>query len=424
MPFQQALNTANTLWRQNTNQVAQQDGYIALLRALVHFAGGKATPGTVTYAGTGNGTIDDIDGGVDAPTETWTVTFSDATNFSVSGSVSGAQAAGTVDNNYTTTGNPLTSLISFRINSGGTAFQNGDAFTIPVTVGALASDGNQWILDRWSPFTTAGNGFNAIDDQTSIGTTGSLIWHGQGNGSEAFYAGISLTETPASQIWNLVHRMYTGFSASANWDIGVDPTDEQFTALWDNDMDYWFVVNARRYVVAAVVSTTMHAFYQGCILPFASPAEWPYPVAQFCEKQDEEAYNSTATSFGQGICNAQIGNQQLRDTSGNWLEATTITTWPFDTGSADGADQWWGGQLENMPSGDNQLVPITSVLNGASTIAPLTTMDVYGTLQGCFAVTGFNITPQTVLSIGGTAYLVVNNIFRLDRNDFWALELS
>ena len=422
MPFQQALNTANTVWRQNTNQVAQQDGYIALLRALVHFAGGKATPGSVTYAGTGNGLIDDIDGGVDAPTETWTITFSDATNFSVSGSVSGAQSAGTVNTNYTTTGNPLTSLISFRINSGGTAFQNGDAFTIPVTVGALASNANQWILDRWSPFTTAGGGFNAIDDQASVGTTGSLIWHGQGNGSEAFYAGISLTETPASQIWNFVHRMYTGFSPTANWDTGVDPTAEQYTAFWDNDMDYWFVVNTRRIVVVAVVSTTMHAFYQGAFLPFASPAEWPYPVGQWCEKPDSEPYNSTVAGFGHGIINDFTGIQVFRDNAGNWID-TGIANWPYTVGS-DGARSWIAGQLENLPSGDNQLLPITILKDGGTTSAPLVDVDVYGVLQGCFWVTGFNVTPQSTLNIGGTDYLIVNDIFRTERDDFWALELS
>ena len=121
MSFVKAINTSVSVWRQNTNQVAQQDGYLALLRSLVHFAGGKALPGAVTYVGTGNGLIDDIDGGVNAPSETWTIAMTSPTAFTVTGSVSGAQSTGTTGANYTTSGNPLTSLISFRIDVGGTA---------------------------------------------------------------------------------------------------------------------------------------------------------------------------------------------------------------------------------------------------------------------------------------------------------------
>ena len=426
MPALVNLDTANTVWRQGTNQVTVQDGHRALLRAIVHFAAGKALPGTVTYSGTGTGTINDIDGGVDAPTETWTIEFTDATNFTVTGSVSGAQAAGTVGQNYTTTGNPLTSLISFRITAGGTAFVATDSFTIPVTEGPLASDPDQWILDRWSPFTTAGNGFNAINDRASTGTTGSLIWHGQGNGSEAWHAGIALAETPASQIWNFVQRAYTGFSPSQNWDTNLNASDEVFSAAWNNDMTYWVVVNSRRIASVWVVSTTMHAFYQGAILPFASPAEWPFPMCLIGEKDDEEAWNSTAAAFTHGFVNPSESNAVLRDTAGNWLEQTdqtqALSSFPGSTAATVGGPRSWWDNHENFPSGDNQLFPLTfirlPILN-----QPLT-MDTLGVPQGVYIVTGFNITPQTVLTIDSVDYLVVNDIFRTERDDFWALELS
>ena len=83
--------------------------------------------GTVTYAGTGNGTITEVWAGADAVAETITVTLSSATAFSVSGSVSGALGAGTVGTKFTS------AQIEFLITAGGTAFVNTDAFTIPVT---------------------------------------------------------------------------------------------------------------------------------------------------------------------------------------------------------------------------------------------------------------------------------------------------
>ena len=420
------LLTSALVWEQATNQVNTEIGYIPLYRALVHYAGGKALPGAVTYAGTGDGLIQDIDGGVDAPSETWTIVFSDATDFTVDGSVSLSQAGGSIGENYVTTSSPLDSLISFRIEAGGTAFQAGDTFTIPVTVGPLASHANQWILDRWSPFTTAGDTFAAIDDQTTNGTTGALIWHGQGS-SESWQAGIAVA--PSLENWAL--RAYTGFSASASWDTNLGASPETFIALFDTtSLRYWLVVNSRRIVVVAKVGANLHAMYQGAILPFASPAEWPYPMLSTGENEVAIVQSETGDiGFSHGIVSAGDDTGHLRDNAGNWLifnsGATSpngeVSNYPFGVTSGINPRAWWVGH-ENFPSGDHQLMPITLVHPPQSGL-PLTG-DTFGVLDGCFAVTGFALTAETVLSIGGTDHLVVNDIFRTSPDDFWALELA
>ncbi len=61
--------------------------------------------------------------------ETITITFSSASAFSVSGSVSGALGSGTVENLFTATGNK----IRFLITAGTSAFVSGDTFTLTVT---------------------------------------------------------------------------------------------------------------------------------------------------------------------------------------------------------------------------------------------------------------------------------------------------
>jgi len=318
MAFQQGIDTAGSIWRSGSGVIVAEDAHRALLRQIIHFACGKALPDDASFSppATGNGTIEDIDGGVDAPTETWTISFTSATDFTVTGSVSGAQPAGTVNSNYTTTGDPLTSLISFRITPGSTAFVPGDEFSFDVTLGPLSTQNSQWILDRWSPFTTAGDGFNAIDDTVSVGTTGAPILHGQGDGSESFTIGLAPVETPASQIWNFKIRGYTGFSVAENWETNLGASDAVYTALWNNDMTYWLVVNSRRLCATWVVSTTMHSLYAGAILPFASPQEWPYPLAIIGEKGDEEPWSSTSTQFHHGIMRPDTSNGWLRRLDG------------------------------------------------------------------------------------------------------------
>lgn len=83
-----------------------------------------------SFTGTGNGKMVNLqaDSSVlpssPAASETWTITFTSDTTFTVSGSVSGATTAGTVgvayDNNY----------INFTINAGSTAFVAGDVFVV------------------------------------------------------------------------------------------------------------------------------------------------------------------------------------------------------------------------------------------------------------------------------------------------------
>ena len=99
-----------------------------MLRIIKHFACGQLNEDS--YAGTGNGLIKRLSVMADnAPEEVWTLTATSATNFTVSGSTSGAQADATVDTFYDN------GLISFIILSGGTAFVASDAFVLSSTNG-------------------------------------------------------------------------------------------------------------------------------------------------------------------------------------------------------------------------------------------------------------------------------------------------
>ena len=83
--------------------------------------------GTVTYAGTGNGRLTEVSGGADSVAETITVTFSTATAFAVSGSVTGSMGSGVVGTRF------ASPQISFFVSAGSAAFVNTDAFTVPMS---------------------------------------------------------------------------------------------------------------------------------------------------------------------------------------------------------------------------------------------------------------------------------------------------
>lgn len=80
-----------------------------------------------SYSGTGNGVMSNIVADVDAVEETWTITFTSATSFTVSGSVSGPTAVGAVGSTYDN------NFVNFKITAGSTPFVAGDVFTLTLS---------------------------------------------------------------------------------------------------------------------------------------------------------------------------------------------------------------------------------------------------------------------------------------------------
>jgi len=117
-----ALNTAGTNPTLAIKLQHAQDGDIVT----------SVTPGS----NTGNGTCTQVYGGADSVAENITITFTSATAFGVTGSVSGAMAAGTVGTLY------QSAICEFMITAGSAAFVNGDTIVIVTTARTYADVGS------------------------------------------------------------------------------------------------------------------------------------------------------------------------------------------------------------------------------------------------------------------------------------------
>ncbi len=98
--------------------------YIDLLDQLDLFLTSYGTAFGLTYAGVGDGRLTEYRGGGAAVAQTFTITATSATTFTVVGSVTGSHADATVGAPYS---NPR---VGFTIVDGATAFQAGDVFTL------------------------------------------------------------------------------------------------------------------------------------------------------------------------------------------------------------------------------------------------------------------------------------------------------
>ena len=130
-----------------------------------------------TYSGVGDGTLTDYAGKAASVAEMITIEATSVTNFTVTGSVTGALAAATVGTPY------ASSVVDFTLTAGGTAFEAGDTFTLQTTpawermrydgcLGASYQSGANWDAGSTNNYTKAFDHTNS--HARSLGVPASL----------------------------------------------------------------------------------------------------------------------------------------------------------------------------------------------------------------------------------------------------------
>lgn len=495
--------------------------------------GALAAQRVVSFAGTGTGTLSPAAVYPGYQFEQWTIkctaTAANGGTFSVTGSVSGAQASATVGTHYDN------GKIKFTLNDGGTDFALDDTFTLtsPIwdvlrwvplaplagqpylassqdstsTTPALAFDGvitgavgwrtfsgqaaPSWIQTRfddvveitefrirsWSTnlnraprdfalqysddgltwttyYTVAGaTGWGANEQRTYTVTPTTDQRHAYwrlnitANNGDATYTEINeleLRETAAGpnlalstlvpelivkgpgaagqdQVFVGLQRYALSTSDWFNWRmrtfIGYVPDNtfasqpgagtERAVALWDQSIPYWFVANGRRFVAAAKVSTVYEAMHGGLILPYATPAQYPYPVLIGGTLGSASSTRWSDTSAGHSVFAYAPGTLALRNVVGTQI-APDI--WPSSPGASATLYNYRPAPGDSYP-----LFPIELQDGGPNR---------YGYLDGVYFVPGFAAAVEDVVQIGGINHVMLLNVFRTGVRDFWALRLE
>ncbi len=396
-------------------QIGTATDYSDLLSQLDTFLTSQGMTLEPAFAGTGNGTIANLVGGSASVAETITITFTDATHFDVAGTVTGAIASGTTGSAFTST------KIKFTITAGGTAFVAGDVFTVATTP--------KWISKR----RTAG-------DQ--------MIWQAPGNGGlDAILVGAKLFSSVTADYYNwrlggfLAFDAGLAFENQAGYVGGVAQAQPSpVLNLWDSSIPYWFIANGRRVIVIAKISTVYVAAYLGFLAPYASPGSFPYPLvvggsmawdglsAAAIEPSATDArwrWSYTGTEIhsfpmshgGSASGNPQGAQLRMRLTGGNWQGFIAANDpqwgriWPIEDSHAGGMLDW------------------RADLDGGYSILPVVLRDpqipnTYGELEGVGAITGFQQSAENTITAGADQWLVVPDVFRGSKVDYFAVKLA
>ena len=229
------------------------------------------------------------------------------------------------------------------------------------------------------------------------------------SGTEEIYVGIRTYQDVANDYYNLCVAGFTGYVSGNTFDTqpGVRLSG---VPAHNQRIDYWMTINGQRLAIAMKVGTPVYeSLYIGKFLPYATPSQYPYPliVGGMLTGAAATRFSDSAHSMGYKGNKAALG---MRFTTGAYL---TPFTWPWGSTTLMEANPGINSQMR--PAGTSyKLLPV--VLYDAT--------NVFGELDGVFAITGFDNTVENTLTIGGVDYVVIQDVARTGFIDYYALRLD
>ncbi len=379
--------------------------YLDLLNVLETFLTAQGMAGYPADAGTGNGVISGLIGGASSVAESFAVTATDATHFSVVGSISGSLGTATA-------GTPFThAKLNFTITAGGTAFIAGDVFSFLIT----------------PPWTIS---FSSSDHR---------IWKAPGNsGTEAIFVGVQpfFNTSGAYYNWNLngftgydsTNALFTTQPGAVQWNGFTYDAQLPILTLWNSSIPYWIVANGRRVMMLAKVSTVYVQMYLGYILPYPSPGQYPYPLFVGGNLAWEDSAPAVGDArWGWAYAGAENANfyQMARAVSAERECAGRLRT---PAGHWLGFDGNWANYIGSMWPYNHGAQDVRPNLDGSYPLLPVILSDglpnIYGELDGLLWTTGFGASPEDTVTIGNAQYVFGQNVFRANRSNFHAMRLQ
>lgn len=300
-----------------------------------------------------------------------------------------------------------------------------------------------------------------------------VIFKAPGNaGSDEIFTGIRSEYNAAAGWYNLFMNGYTGYDANVqSWFNqpgalpGYGMAGYQYVVpmvpCWGTSIPYWFVATGRSFRFAVKISSSYEGGYLGYILPYATPSQYPYPLAvggSLVPRTDLRGaeWRYSYTSIRHGVypapgCDSYAtaeGRQAtlyIRNPDGEWayfgnrgdLPATDESkiyapsvggTSPYTPGG-----NWRGVWPHCMNDANAWTVgkrPYRECLGGGYIVQPCIPLQrspypcVYGELEGTYVISGYQNTAENTTTVSGKNMVIFQNAYRNSAHEFWALSMD
>lgn len=186
----------------------------------------------------------------------------------------------------------------------------------------------------------------------------------------------------------------------------------------------------RSFIAVAKNGQVYEACHAGLMLPNARPSQYPYPLLIGGSASDGFRLTSSVSENDRAWPDPGVAALSLRWLDGAWI---TLQNWhaggsnskssdndrnvyPYNSTSSQQSD-WWFALLRECPGG--AYLPERLVLHGN---APY--RGTWGEIDGAWAVPGFQMTPERVLTFDGRSFIAIPNRHRNGATDWWLLETA
>lgn len=282
------------------------------------------------------------------------------------------------------------------------------------------------LSQQWTQIT-GNTGTLTIDDTITL----------QGPG----LAGTDQVRVKLKPVYSVVNNRYNlELVGVPNWnplltqDTQVNMSSPVYVHLWNSSMPYTIVANGRRFIFVCQVSSVVQAGYGGFFLPYALPAEYPYPLA-IGGTSDTSTWDYTQVNFEHCHFVNPSDSLKIYSPSNTWLSAQNFLqqsgNYNWQALGTTGTVVLPYASAENSSAFRNSWASLRECFGGSYPVHPLIILTAtpsrarYGVLDGCGHVPGIGNTHGSTLNIGGINHMVVQNVTRTDNwLGYWALKLE
>lgn len=292
------------------------------------------------------------------------------------------------------------------------------------------------LLERFHTFVTTLGGGAAWTSLRSV--TGEKIWSAPGGGADQIIVGVKAFSNVGADYYNWRLGGFLAFDGALAFEnqsgyvgiYGGAPAPSPVLNLWNSPIPYRFYASGRRAIILAKISTVYVTAYLGFLSSYISPGSWPYPLVVGGSMAWASEPGATSANWRWSYAGSEMSNfpnprninnvwdssLRMRLPSGIWMgighfqnevRVNIGKVWPESNYGTSGLPDW----RDNL-GGGYMLLPVV-IADGNP--------NVYGELDGVFALTGFGNGAENTVTIGGVAHYVVPNVFRVDQADYFCI---
>ncbi len=245
------------------------------------------------------------------------------------------------------------------------------------------------------------------------------------SGLEEIHIGFRLYEDVPGDIYGLYGWMARAYDSGADMQAQPGHSTERFHPLWETATPYWFIGNGQRIIIITKIASTYWASYLGKFLQYGTPSEYGQPY--YCGL----AYTAPIrySSIDERVrCFFDPNNARILDPNGSWF---TVSNYYEQNGeSRQNTGRFVLPYNSHLSYTESRWRELRNNVDDSYTVNPLILSkyvspdyDLYGELDGAYAVSGFSAASEDTLTIGGQTYMMVQNGFRTARYYFAAIHM-